>query len=103
MALRLAQRPKEGPVGSRSTPPSCAQPSTTSSAPVHARMSAACLRENRAATRRISRSPGRDAVLRVLPTTFNWPLYLEALLLMASPALRHVAVLPTMKSTFRRP
>ena len=30
---------------------------------------------------------GRDAVLRVLPTTFNWPLFWVALLLMASPAL----------------
>ena len=30
---------------------------------------------------------GRDAVLQVLPTTFNWPLFAVALLLMASPAL----------------
>jgi len=30
---------------------------------------------------------GRDAVLHVLPTTFNWPLFWIALLLMASPAL----------------
>jgi hypothetical protein len=29
---------------------------------------------------------GRDAVLRVLPTTFNWPLFAVALLLMAFPA-----------------
>ena len=29
---------------------------------------------------------GRDAVLQVLPTTFNWPLFVVALLLMASPA-----------------
>jgi len=34
---------------------------------------------------------GRDAVLQVLPTTFNWPLFWVALLLMASPALRQVA------------
>jgi hypothetical protein len=34
---------------------------------------------------------GRDAVLRVLPTTFNWPLFCVALLLIASPAL-HQAV-----------
>ena len=34
---------------------------------------------------------GRDAVLQVLPTTFNWPLFLVALLLMASPALHQVA------------
>jgi hypothetical protein len=33
---------------------------------------------------------GRDAVMRVLPTTFNWPLFWVALLLMASPAL-HLA------------
>jgi hypothetical protein len=30
---------------------------------------------------------GREAVLRVLPTTFNWSLFWVALLLMASPAL----------------
>jgi hypothetical protein len=30
---------------------------------------------------------GRDAVLRVLPATFNWPLFWVALLLIASPAL----------------
>ncbi len=30
---------------------------------------------------------GRDAVMRVLPTRFNWPLYWVALLLMALPAL----------------
>jgi len=40
---------------------------------------------------------GRDAVLGVLPTTFNWPLFCVALLLMASPALHQVAVLPTKK------
>jgi hypothetical protein len=33
---------------------------------------------------------GRDAVLRVLPTTFNWPVFVVALLLMATPALRVV-------------
>jgi len=33
---------------------------------------------------------GRDAVLRVLPTTFNWPLFWLALLLMAAPALDEV-------------
>ena len=33
---------------------------------------------------------GRDAVLQVLPTTFNWPLFWVALLLMMSPALHHV-------------
>jgi len=30
---------------------------------------------------------GRDAVLQVLPTSFNWPLFAVALLLMALPAL----------------
>jgi hypothetical protein len=30
---------------------------------------------------------GRDAVLQVLPATFNWPLFWVALLLMASPVL----------------
>ncbi len=35
---------------------------------------------------------GRDAVLQVLPTTFNWPLFWAALLLMASPALHQVAL-----------
>jgi len=36
---------------------------------------------------------GRDAVLRVLPATFNWPLFCGALLMMASPALHHSLVL----------
>jgi hypothetical protein len=44
---------------------------------------------------------GRDAVLQVLPTTFNWPLFWVALLLMASPALHQVASFPTKKSVFR--
>src|SRR6266513_1415669 len=34
---------------------------------------------------------GRDAVLQLLPATFNWPLFWVALLLMASPALHQVA------------
>lgn len=34
---------------------------------------------------------GRQAVMDVLPTTFNWPLFWVALLLMASPALHHLA------------
>ena len=37
---------------------------------------------------------GREAVLQVLPTTFNWPLFWVALLLMASPALHQLASLP---------
>lgn len=34
---------------------------------------------------------GRQAVMDVLPTEFNWPLFWVALLLMASPALHHLA------------
>ena len=34
---------------------------------------------------------GRDAVLQVLPTTFNWPMFWVALLLMASPVLHQLA------------
>ena len=45
---------------------------------------------------------GRDAVLQVLPTTFNWPLFWVALLLMALPALHQVAYLPAKNSVFRR-
>ena len=45
---------------------------------------------------------GRDAVLQVLPTTFNWPLFCVALLLMASPVLHQVSVLPMKKSVLRR-
>ena len=37
---------------------------------------------------------GRDAVLQVLPTSFNWPLFATAVLLMATPVLRQVALLP---------
>ncbi len=38
---------------------------------------------------------GRDAVLQVLPTTFNWALFWVALLLMASPVLHQLALFPT--------
>jgi hypothetical protein len=43
---------------------------------------------------------GREAVLQVLPTTFNWPLFGVAWLLMALPALHQAAVafLPAKKS-----
>ena len=34
---------------------------------------------------------GRDAVLQVLPSTFNWPLFWVALLLMSSPAIHQLA------------
>jgi hypothetical protein len=37
---------------------------------------------------------GREAVLQVLPTAFNWPLFLIALLLMTLPALQYVVGLP---------
>src|SRR3954466_9621705 len=33
---------------------------------------------------------GRDAVLRVLPTAFNWPVFWTAVLLMASPSLERL-------------
>jgi hypothetical protein len=36
---------------------------------------------------------GRELVMRVLPTAFNWPLFLVALMLMASPVLHRVAFL----------
>jgi hypothetical protein len=45
---------------------------------------------------------GRAAVVQVLPTTFNWPLFWVALLLMALPALHQVAFLPMKKAVFRR-
>ena len=44
---------------------------------------------------------GRDAVMRVLPTTFNWPLFWIALLLMASPVLYQVAFLRARNAEFR--
>jgi hypothetical protein len=37
---------------------------------------------------------GRDAVLQVLPTTFMWPLFWVAVLLMASPTLHRVVFYP---------
>jgi hypothetical protein len=40
---------------------------------------------------------GRDAVLQVLPTTFNWPLFCVALLLMALPAIHQVGFPPAKK------
>jgi hypothetical protein len=41
---------------------------------------------------------GRDAVLQVLPTTFNWPLFLVALLLMALPALHRAVLIPIRRA-----
>ena len=43
---------------------------------------------------------GRDAVLQVLPTTFNWPLFLVALLLMAVPVLQQVGFLLKRRARF---
>jgi hypothetical protein len=40
---------------------------------------------------------GRDAVLQVLPTAFNWRLFRVALLLMALPALHRIALRLTEK------
>lgn len=45
---------------------------------------------------------GRDAVLQVLPTTFNWRLFWLAVLLMVSPALHQLGRLPMHTSLFRR-
>jgi hypothetical protein len=42
---------------------------------------------------------GREAVLGVLPTSFNWPLFSVALLLMALPALHLAALLPARQTT----
>lgn len=41
---------------------------------------------------------GRDALLHVLPTTFNWPLFCVALALMALPALHQVASMTVNRS-----
>jgi hypothetical protein len=45
---------------------------------------------------------GRQALLRVLPTSFNWPLFWVALLLMALPVVHRAASSSTTKSLFRR-
>jgi hypothetical protein len=45
---------------------------------------------------------GRQALLEVLPTTFNWPLFWVALLLMALPVVHRAASSSTTKSLFRR-
>jgi hypothetical protein len=42
---------------------------------------------------------GRDAVLQVLPTTFAWPLFWVALLLMASPAIVRLSLLIMTEKT----
>ena len=43
---------------------------------------------------------GRDAILQVLPATFNWPVFWLAVLLMASPVLQYLAFLRAKKSAF---
>ena len=43
---------------------------------------------------------GRDAVMRVLPMTFNWPLFWVALLLMAAPVLHTLASLRVRNDLF---
>jgi hypothetical protein len=44
---------------------------------------------------------GRNAVLQVLPKTFNWPLFSVALLLMALPALHQAATFARPRHTTR--
>jgi hypothetical protein len=39
--------------------------------------------------------------MRVLPSTFNWPLFWVALLMMASPVLHTVAFLRARSGAFR--
>ena len=46
---------------------------------------------------------GRDAILQVLPTTFNWPLFLVALVLMAAPIVQQVVGLILMSRSKRWP
>jgi len=41
---------------------------------------------------------GRAAILQVLPTTFNWPLFVVALVLIASPVVHQVALAPARES-----
>jgi hypothetical protein len=44
---------------------------------------------------------GRDAVLRVLPTRFNWPLFWVALVLITAPVVHHLACVRPVKNTSR--
>ena len=44
---------------------------------------------------------GRDAVMQVLPTTFNWPLFWVALLLMATPILHRWRSCPRRMTRWR--
>ena len=45
---------------------------------------------------------GRDAILQVLPVTFNWTLYCVALLLMASPLLHQLGLLGRSPRAIKR-
>jgi hypothetical protein len=45
---------------------------------------------------------GRDAVLQVLPTRFNWQLFSMSLVLMASPAIHRLTFLLTKKAALLR-
>jgi hypothetical protein len=45
---------------------------------------------------------GRDAVLHVLPSAFEWPLFVVALLLMAVPVLYLILLRPTGRPAVRR-
>lgn len=46
---------------------------------------------------------GRDAILQVLPTSFNWPLFLVALVLMAAPIVHQLVGLALMSRSRRWP
>jgi hypothetical protein len=45
---------------------------------------------------------GRDAVLRVLPTAFNWPLFMVAWLLMALPLVHQLVRFGPTESVYQR-
>ena len=46
---------------------------------------------------------GRDAVQQVLPTTFNWPVFLVALLFIASPTLHQLASFSRLRRGIEKP
>lgn len=46
---------------------------------------------------------GRDAILQVLPASFNWPLFLVAFVLMAAPIVHQLVGLALMKRSRRWP
>ena len=45
---------------------------------------------------------GREAVMQVLPLSFEWPVFWVAFLLIALPAIHHAALLLRQRSVFRR-